>query len=148
MNLTRINLLTIKETVKVFEPTNEKGKTGSHLEEKTSSVSFDPATGEVEIREADGTGCAISIDQRLVKGVIDWVQSNARSNKERSEAFRKQQEEEHLERMKSLQAQTAEAQLRLEEERLRHDIRMVELRTQLAQRRKELIEAEAEVPAE
>ena len=44
--------------------------------------------------------------------------------------------------MKSLEAQSEEAQLRLEEEKLRHEIRMTELQTELAARKLELKKAQ------
>ena len=148
MNLTKINLLTVKETVKVTE-FNENGKrTGSHLEEKTSSASFDPINCEIEVKEADGTGITIGIDPKIINAIMGWINGNIERENAREQEREAREAKIDEQRLREAEARAHEAELRLEEEQLRHEIRVTELKIELAQRRKQLAEAEKEAEAE
>jgi hypothetical protein len=148
MELTKINLLTVKETVKVYELDDLGKRCGSHLEEKVSTASLDLATGEIQVKEADGTGTAISIDPKLINLGKEWINNRFERANAREQERQAREATIDAQRLREAEARAREAELRLEEEQLRHEIRMTELRIELAQRRKQLREAEAEAPAE
>jgi len=145
MNLTKINLLTVKETVKVTEFDENNKKSSSHLEQRINKATIDLTTGEIEIKEEDGTGMAISIDPKIINAVIGWINGNIERANAREQARENREIMEHAQRMRETNARAAEAELRLEEAQLKHEIHMVELRTELAERKKQLREAEADL---
>jgi multidrug resistance efflux pump len=147
MDITKINLLTVKETVKVAEFGENGKKTGSHLEQKISSASFDPINCEIEVKEADGTGITVGIDPKIINSFIGWIDGKIERANAREQERMAREAAIDAQRLREAEARAHEAELSLEETQLRHEIRMTELRIELAQRRKELAEAEAEVPA-
>lgn len=135
-----------RESVTDFDDNNNV--IGTSVRTEKGTVSYGLSTGELRVDNSDGTGFSVTVNPMITNAILGWIKSNIKDTEEQNKRERLQSDKEHEERMKSLCAQSAEAQLRLEEEALRHEIRMTELRIELAQRRKELAEAEAEVPAE
>ena len=145
MNLTKLELFSFEDrSVHTSYDENGAVQDKTVLKEK-GTVSYNMSTGELRLDASDGAGFSIAVNPLITNGLVEWIKSNIRKSEEQEAQYRQQREQEHEERMKSLEAQSEEAQLRLEEEKLRHEIRMTELQTELAARKLELKKAQAEL---
>jgi hypothetical protein len=82
------------------------------------------------------------------RSAMDWIKGLAERASAREQERMDREGKIDAQRLREAEARANEAELRLEEARLRHEIEMTELRIELARKRKQLKEAEAEAEAE
>ena len=144
MDITKLELFSFEN--RSIETTFDQNGNVSHTEviKEKSVVSYGMSNGEIRVDNPDGSGFTLMVNPVLTNKLLEWIQSNIQKSNEQEAHYRQQRDEEHEERMRSLQAETERNKLSLEEEKLRHEIRMTDLKIELAEKRNSLREVEKE----